>query len=161
MKQKIKFKALTYHGKVIFFTKEFDCPDFEVIPSTNFKGIDLPETTVETQIIDWLDEQDKSSLMSENDLGIIIDYWIPKKKENQFTILDYLKKANLSEQMILDLMAVYKEIKPLLKGKSIKTQIQMMFSHLNIGYKSASNAYGRMLEILQSPTVEDGRKLLS
>lgn len=50
MKQKIKFKALTYHGKVIFFTKEFDCPDFEVIPSTNLKGIDLPETTVESQI---------------------------------------------------------------------------------------------------------------
>jgi len=161
MKQKIKFKALTYHGKVIFFTKEFDCPDFEVIPSTNFKGIDLPETTVESQIIDWLDEQDKDSLMIEKNLGVIIDYWIPKKKESQFTILDYLKKANLSEQMILDLVAVYKEIKPLLKGKSVKTQIHMMFSHLNVGYKSASNAYGRMLKILQAPTAEDARKLLS
>lgn len=161
MKQRIKFKALTYHGKVIFFTKEFDCPDFEVIPSTNFKGIDLPETTVESQLVGWLDEQDKSSLMIEKDLGAIIDYWIPKKKEKQFTILDYLKQAKLSEQMILDLMAVYKEIKPLLKGKSVKTQIQMMFSHLNVGYMSASNAYGRILAILQAPTVEDARKLLS
>lgn len=161
MKQKIKFKALTYHGKVILFTKEFDCPDFEVIPPIKFKGIELPETTVESQIIGWLDEQDKSSLMIEKDLGVIIDYWIPKKNKVKFTIIDYLKQANLSEQMILDLMAVYKEINPLLKGKSVKTQIQIMFSHLNIGYQSASNAYQRITDILQAPTVEDARKLLS
>lgn len=160
MKQKIKFKALSYHGKVIFFTKEFECPDFKVIPPTNFKGIELPETSIESQIIDWLDEQDKTSLMIEKDLGVIIDYWIPKKQP-KFSIIDYLKQANLSEQMIYDLMAVYKEIKPLLKGKSVKTQIQMMFSHLSIGYQSASNAYEKITAILQAENSDDERKLLS
>jgi len=49
----------------------------------------------------------------------------------------------------------------LLKGKLVKTQIHMMFLKLNVGHKSASNAYGRIVKILQAPTAEDARKLLS
>ena len=161
MKQKIKFKAISYRGQVFFFTKELDCPDFEVIPPTEFKGIVLPEKSIESQIIDWFHDQDKSNIIVENNLAAIVDYWIPKKKENRLEMLDYLKEANLPEQMILDLMAIYKEIKPLLKGKSLKTQIRMMFSHLNIGYSAASNAYKHITKILQAHTVEDARKLLS
>jgi hypothetical protein len=160
MKQKIKFKALTYHGKVVFFIKEFECPDFKVIPPTNFKGIKLPEISVENQIIDWLDGQDKTSLMIEKDLGIIIDYFIPKKR-SKFSIIDYLKMANLSEQMIFDLMVVYKEIKPLLKGKSVKIQIQIMFSHLIIGYQAMTNAYQNITAMLQSKSSDNDCKLLS
>ena len=160
MKQKIKLKALSYTGKVIFFTKDFDCPDFELIPPTNFQGIELPETTVESQVIDWFDDQDKSQNKIKKELSIIIDYWVPKKKQIKPTILDYLKQADLSEQLLLDLIAVYAEIRPLLKGKSIETQIEMLFSHVNIGYKSASIAYKNITDILQAPTVDDARKML-
>lgn len=161
MKQKIKFKALSYQGKVILFTKEFDCPDFKVIPANKIGDLELTETSIESQVIDWLDEQDKTDLMIEKDLGVIIDYWIPKKNKSKLTIVDYLKSANLSEQLTLDLIAVYKEIKPLLKGKSIETQIKILFSHINIAYQSSSAAYQRITAILQSPTSDDARKLLS
>lgn len=160
MKIKIKFKALTYNGKVIVFTKDFYCPDFEVIPPKKLNDGELPEITVESQIIDWLDEQDKSNLMIEKDLGVIIDYWIPKKKEKKSTIVDYLKKANLSEQLMLDLLAVYKKIKPIIKGKSVEYQIHMMLSHLSIGYDAAANAYKHISNILQVENIKDAEKLL-
>lgn len=155
MQKTIKFKAMTLRGKTVYFTKKFQCPDFKVIPGINFKGIQLPDTTVESQIIDWLDNQNKFELMVEMDLGCIINYWIPEKKKAKPTIIYYLKQANLSEQMLLDLIAVYKEIKPILKGKSIETQIDILLSHLKVGYKSATVAYKRIADYVESDGNEE------
>lgn len=161
MKQKFKFKALNYKGKIVFFTKEYNCPDFEIIPSKKLNKIELPETTIESQLMDWLDNQNKEELMIEKNVSIIFDYWIVKKNPVKLTIFDYLKQLNIPEQMLFDLTAIYKEIKPILKGKSINKQIEILFSHLNIGYKVSSTSYKNILKILKEDKSDDEIKLLN
>lgn len=155
MKQKINFKALTYRGKLVRFTKMYDLPDFKVIPPSKIKGVIFQEISIESQIMAWLDEQDKEKLMIERDLGVILDYEVSKKREPKPTLVDYLKQDNLSEQVLTELLAIYSEIRPVLKGKTITTQVEILFSHLDIGCKAASTAYQRISAILNGE-VPDG-----
>lgn len=149
MVQKIRFKAIDFRGKVFCFNENVECPDFSIIPSKKWKGINLPETSIESQIIDWFDEQGKKRIMDSKDIAIIIDYWIPKKKEKQPTLLDVFKAINTSEKTTLDAMAVYQEIKDLLKGKSVTEKVRLIFSHMNVGYTASGVAYERMTQILK------------
>lgn len=157
MKQKFKFKALSYDGKVVHITKEFDYPDFEVIPPKEISGYPFPETTVISQLMDWFDGVDKRDFMEENDLYVIIDYWIPEPKTQKKSIIDVLKELDLSEQMLLDIIALYPTIKHLLKGKSADKQFEIIFSHLDIGYKAATEAYRSIYKTLTSPISDELR----
>lgn len=79
MKTKVTFKVLS-DRKVIQKTLEIEHPRFEEIPEQMFNGIKLPRTSIESQVIDYLDSIDKRDLMVENDFDIIIDYWPCKKR---------------------------------------------------------------------------------
>ena len=73
----ITFKALTYDGKIVRKNIGIE-HNFDIIPGEKWRGIDLPPTTIEEQVMNQLDETDKRQLMEDNEFEIIIDYW-PKK----------------------------------------------------------------------------------
>lgn len=132
MKQKIKFKALSYGGGIISFTREMDCPD----------------NMTESQIITWLDEQDKGNILTERNLEAIISYQV--EKTTNISVLEQLKRLALNDQLMLDFTAVYNEIRPQLEGESVENQVKTVLSHMEIGYAAATNAYQGITKILQS-----------
>ncbi len=89
----IIFKALTHEGKIVKKNITFE-HNFEVIPSCKWNGIDLPPTSIEEQVMQMLDETDKSQIMIDNDFYLIIDYW-PKKpsKKKSDEIQEFLNFA--------------------------------------------------------------------
>ena len=56
--------------------------NFEEIPPIKFMGVELPATSVESQVIDMLDESDKSQIMIDYDFDIILDYYPKKPRKN-------------------------------------------------------------------------------
>lgn len=110
-------------GKTVYFIKEYEVPDFQVIPARHIhvkfqtESILLPETSINQQIMDWMDEQDKTDLMIERNLHLIFTYWIyvPTKR---LTLVDYLKTLNLSPQLAIDVLAVYKKNSSSVKRKT-------------------------------------------
>lgn len=149
MKVKVRFKAISYRGKNVSFTEEIECPDFEQQKPVEINGRMFPGATVESQIIDWLDSLDKWNLMIRRDLAVILDYWLKEEKKPRTTLAEYLKALNVSDKMMADMMAVYPEIKHLMKGKPAHAKAELLISHLNVGYASASNAYERITAILR------------
>jgi hypothetical protein len=109
--------------------------------------------------MDWLDEQDKSDIMISKDLYLILDYYIPEKKIKT-TLKDLLINLDLSEKLMIDILAIYKEIKPLLKNKSAESQLEIILSHLKVGYKASTNSYDRILKILKAPNSNEARLLI-
>lgn len=81
MKTKIIFKVLQ-RGKVLFKTLSIEHPDYNIIPSEEFNGFELPPISIESQVIDYLDSIDKSDIMAKYDWDIILDYY-PKKQRKR------------------------------------------------------------------------------
>lgn len=84
MKTKIVFKVLQ-RGKVLRKTLPIEHPDYNVIPSEEFNG--LPPISIESQVIDYLDNIDKSDIMAKYDWDIILDYY-PKKQRKRKKKID-------------------------------------------------------------------------
>ena len=94
MVTKVKFKALR-NGKVVYKTLPIE-HNFEVIPASNYKTLSFPETSIEYQVIEYLDTIDKREIMLKNEWDIIIDYFIPvekQKKTKEERILSFLEFA--------------------------------------------------------------------
>lgn len=73
----ITFKAITNDRRIV--TRNITIEnEFEIIPAQKWHGIDLPPTSIEEQVMNQLDESDKSQIMLDYDFYIILDYW-PKK----------------------------------------------------------------------------------
>lgn len=77
MKTIITFKAVR-DRKVVFKNIPIE-HNFKVIPESEFYGVKLPAISIESQVINYLDETDKRELMDKYNFDIIIDYY-PKKK---------------------------------------------------------------------------------
>lgn len=86
MKTKIVFKVLQ-RGKVLHKTLSIEHSDYNVIPSEEFNGFELPPISIESQVIDYLDNIDKSDIMAKYDWDIILDYY-PKKQRKRKKKID-------------------------------------------------------------------------
>lgn len=127
----VTFKALTYDRRMV--NKNIPIHhDFEVIPAQKWHGIMLPETSVESQVIEFLDKQDKRELMEKYDFLIIIDYYVRKKKHrktkqdelNEFmTFLEPYFNAYPSVRRPFE--AIISEHKDMLFGKGKSNDIKM------------------------------------
>lgn len=146
---KFKFAALTYRGEKIYFTKKFECPDFEVIPGKEINGHKFPPTPIGIQLMDWMDRQDKSGLMDEKDLGLILDYEVFKPKKH-VPLTDFIKALDLDPQVVVDMGAIYEKIKPSLKGKSNVEKTKIILSHLTVAYQAAGAAYKHMGNLIST-----------
>ena len=116
--------------------------NFEVIPEQEFMGVMLPPTTVEEQVIHFLDEQDKRELMDKYGFGFIIDYYIKKNRNTKADEFEEFRKflaPYFAQFPILKrpFEAIISESKDMLfgKGKSNETK-----------FKEVMNAYEMIIK---------------
>lgn len=150
MKTKVCFKALSNH-KIVRRIIPIE-HNFNIIPACEFKGYTLPETSIESQVIDYLDSIDKSDIMAKYDFDMIFDYYIPKKKEkNEIEeFVEYLKPY-ISVETHRDVRAIISEAKDVLfgKGKSNETKAKELFVMLNIANKSIQGTINVIENIIE------------
>ena len=96
----VTFEVLTKH-KYAIQTIPIEHPEFEVIPPVVFQGTELPETSIEEQVIEWLYEQDKSQLMKDNDWDLIIDFYVLDIKSEEEKIKELRNYLNSKESDII------------------------------------------------------------
>jgi hypothetical protein len=147
MKQKFEFRAITYHCEVVNIIEEFDLPDFKVGAPMKIGKLVLPGETIQSQQMSWLDNMDKREFMIKHELSAIIDYKVAEV--DQPTILSIIKDAKLDEQITLDLLAIYSEIKPIIDKQPLESQITTLFSHYSVSQKSVLSAYKHILTIFE------------
>lgn len=160
----ITFKALTYEGKIVRRNIPIE-HDFEVLPPQKWHGVDLPPTSIETQVMHQLDENNKTQLMIDNEFEIIIDYW-PKKTRKKKG--DELKEFMAYCQPIIDLNPTFKrpfeaiisECKDTLfgKGKSNKTKLDEVMKMYELIMKSTSGTLDMVNKLLDK-TLDRTKKL--
>lgn len=89
------------------------------------KAFDVPEGI---DPMEWMDLQDHSSFMHDNDIFIIVDYWITPEKATKGNIHNkvatIIKALNISEQYKIDLLAVYASIAKTIKGNEYERVLQ-------------------------------------
>lgn len=130
--------------------------NFEEIPAQMFQGVELPPTSVESQVIDMLDETDKSQIMIDYDFDIILDYYPKKHRKKK---VDELKEFMEYCQKIVDkipsfkrpLEAIISESKDLFgKGKSNEAKLKEIIKRYELIMKGADGAFILMNNILAS-----------
>lgn len=144
MKTKITFKAVS-EREVTYKTLEIEHPRFEEIPEQMFNGVKLPRTSIESQVIDYLDSIDKKDLMIENDFDIIIDYW-PRKKRSKNGKDKEIKEfitfckpyLTMFPELIRPFRAVISNSKGILFGhhKSNETKFKEVLNLIDTAYKA-------------------------
>lgn len=162
----VTFKALTDDRRLVRKTIPIH-HNFEVILEQEFMGVMLPPTTVEEQVIHFLDEQDKSELMDKYGFYMIIDYYIKKKrktKTNEFEEFRKFLALYFAQFPILKrpFEAIISESKDMLfgKGKSNETKFkEVMNSHLMI-LKGVNGAFDIVLKILRNNEQDNDEKAL-
>lgn len=78
----ITFKAITSDRRIV--TRNITIEnEFEIIPAQKWQGIDLPSISIEEQVMNQLDENDKSQIMLDYDFDMILDYWPKKPRKNK------------------------------------------------------------------------------
>ena len=156
------FKAITNDGRIV--RKSIPIyHDFEEIPSQMFHGVKLPVTTVEQQVIAFLDEQDKTSLMRKYDLSLIIDYYVKEKKHrknkndelNDFMTFchEYIKPYPWLKRPFEAIISEYKD-NLFKKGKTNEQKLKEVINIYDIAMKASSgtidmvlNMFGKTLKI--------------
>lgn len=153
MTTKITFKVLSNH-KERTQTIPIEHPEFKEIPAGKFLGVDIPEVSVESQIINYLDEIDKTQLMIENDWDLIIDYYPPKKKKTcSNEIEEFLQFSEPYLQLFPSIRrafsAVTYESKDILfgRGKSNDTKFKEVLDLISMCNKAAQGTIDMIINI--------------
>lgn len=165
MKTDITFKVLR-RGKVVRRTLSIEHPDYDIIPSEEFNGFELPPISIESQVIDYLDNIDKSDIMAQNDWDIILDYYpakqrIRKKRDSEFTdFIEYMRPLVESHpDLQMPIEAVIRVAKDELFGHR-KTNLQKakeVLKMAEMSYAAAIGAYkniGRIFEDCKQKMIE-------
>jgi predicted component of type VI protein secretion system len=130
--------------------------NFEEIPAQMFHGVELSPTSVESQVINMLDETDKSQIMVDYNFDIILDYYPKKHRKKK---VDELKEFMEYCQKIVDkipsfkrpLEAIISESKDLFgKGKSNEAKLKEIIKRYELIMKGADGAFNLMNNILAS-----------
>lgn len=152
MKTKITFKALK-DGNVVY--KNIDIEhSFKVKPCEYFNGYKLPQESIESQVIDYLDEIDKTEIMQKNGFDIILDYYPYKKGTKKNEIKDFLLFCEPYLQKFPNLRrpfsAIIHESQNTLFGKhkSNTTKIKEVLNGVSIANKAALGTLEALNNIL-------------
>lgn len=137
IKTKITFKALK-QGKVVYKNLSIEHPNYDVIPSELFNGFEMPPVSIESQVIDYLDNIDKSDIMVKYDWDIILDYYPYKKKVRKNEIEEFIEYIRPYIEMFPSITrpveAVISESKDILfgHGKSNNTKAKEVLKMLDM-----------------------------
>lgn len=140
----VTFKAIR-KGKVIHKNIPI-YHHFQELPAEEFNGIQLPATSVESQVIHHLDEIDKRDMMIQYDFDIIIDYFPKKKRVKKNEIEEFVKFCkpylDMYPYLIRPFEAVISESQKLLFGKrkSNEQKFKEVLGMINISFKAAEGA---------------------
>lgn len=135
----ITFKALSDHRII-----KKDIPiehSFQVIPATVFNGVELPATSIESQVIDYLDSIDKRDLMVEHDFDMILDYWPKRTRRKRDEVAEFIEYCKPYIQRFPTLKrpigAIIHESRGVLfgKNKSNETKFKEVLNMLNVTNK--------------------------
>lgn len=170
MKTKVKYKALTFEGKLVHKVLEHDLPDFEE-KTVTLKMNGIPVTTqipVTSQIMDHLDDMDKRDLMEENDWHTIIDYWVhvqkkksePVKKQVANLAKQYLEGLENAEQLMTDFLVVYVRMYDKIKKLKAEDQFKIVLETMGIGYDAQSEVYKRTIAMLRGEDESLNQRML-
>jgi hypothetical protein len=148
---KVTFKALTDDRRLVHKTIPIH-HNFEVIPEQEFMGVMLPPTSVEYQVIHFLDEQDKSELMVKYGFYMIIDYYVKKKRKTKADEFEEFRKflaPYFAEFPTLKrpFEAIISESKDTLfgKGKSNETKLKEVMNAYEMIIKGIHGAINMIL----------------
>lgn len=154
MKTPITFVAVR-DRRTIYKTIKIE-HDFEVIPAMVFNGQTFPETSIERQVIDYLDSIDKTSLMEEHGFDLIIDYYPTKKRKfKQDEIREFLEFCTpfmqLHPELQVSFRAVVSECKDILFGcrKSHEKKLREVLSIIGVAHKVASSTMDMVLGMMK------------
>ena len=150
----ITFKAITSDRRIVHKNIAIE-HEFEVIPSRMWRGIELPATSIEEQVMNQLDETDKRQIMLDYDFDIILDYY-PKKprKKKADEIAEFMKYCEPIFEAFPHYKRAYEaiisEYKDNLFGKrkSNKTKLDEVMSIHSMIMKGAQGTIDMALKIL-------------
>lgn len=154
MKTIITFKALR-RGRVVYKHVPI-YHNFKELPSTEFNGTTFPPTSVESQVMEHLDNMDKSDLMSKSDFDIILDYYPKRKRVKRNEVNEFINfcEPYLSTypQLVIPFRRVISESKDVLfgKGKSNEQKFKEVLNLVDVSFKVAQgiiNLINRFLTI--------------
>jgi len=150
---KITFKVLSNHEERTQ-TIPIEHPEFKEIPACKFLGVDIPKVSIESQVIDYLDEIDKSQLMIDNDWDFIIDYYPPKKRKTRSDeIEEFLQFSEPYLQLFPSIRrafsAVVYEAKDTLfgRGKSNDTKFKETLDLISMCNKTAQGTLNMIINM--------------
>lgn len=159
----VTFKAIR-KGKVIYKNVPI-YHNFQELPAMELNGVQLPPTSVESQVMQYLDDIDKRDMMIKYDFDAILDYFPKRKrvKKNEIKeieeFINFCKPyLNLHPELIRPFDAVIYESRKILfgKGKSNKTKFKEALNLMGVALKSATGAFECINKILR----ESNEKLL-
>ena len=158
MKTIVTFKAFR-RGKVIYKNIPIN-HNFQELPETEFNGIKFPSTSVDTQVIQYLDDIDKSNMMIRHDFDIIIDYFPKKKRAKKNEIEEFVKFCkpylDLYPKFIRPFEAVIAESHELLfdKRKSNEQKFKEVLGMINVSLKASTGTLELITKILKETNDE-------
>ena len=164
MKVKVLYKAIDLRGNQVKLKIDHECPNFKEEQFT-FQGYDFVKS-VSSQVIDWLDEQDKMNIIYDNDLHCIIDYELIEnsvgaKKLSKKELFNGLTDLLITdEKMNIDVKLTYVGMYNSIKSLKVGRQLEVVLSSLGLSYMTKSDAYQHMIDILKTPT-EEIRKMIN
>ena len=143
----VKFDAITYRGDVIYFNHDYV---YNIDSS-----ILVDDVVLYNQVDDWLTELDKMDIIYKYELSSIIDFEIISIDDIIFNpilgigeqLLSYYADSINKNQLYLDSMAVYNEIKHTINDLPSIDQIRIIISTQNVAYLSAINTYNEIREM--------------
>lgn len=149
---KVTFKALTDDRRLVHKTIPIH-HNFEVIPEQEFMGVMLPPTSVEYQVIHFLDEQDKRELMDRYNFYLIIDYYIKKKRKTKADEFEEFRKFlvpyfAMYPQLKRPFEAIISESKDILfgKGKSNEKKLKEVINAHSMILKAVDGTLNLILK---------------
>lgn len=174
MKTLIDFEAITLRGKAVSQTVEMTHPDFveideEVSVRVNGKLTKVPNRkSVEEQIIDWLDDFDKSDLIYDNDWHCIVDYRVHVKPEepvdDRVKVLELVGSALSTDEMKASFLLIYSRLYEKIKALSVDDQIRTVMEAFLLATEAQVHTSKEMLAIFkgekrkQDPQLERSNK---
>lgn len=138
---------------------------FQELPAEEFNGIQLPITSVESQVIHYLDEIDKRDMMIQYDFDIIIDYFPKKRKVKKNEVEEFVKFCrpylDMYPYLIRPFEAVISESHDMLFGrrKSNAQKFKETLHLISVSFKAAEGAMNLINSIWRGTS--DGLKALS
>ena len=179
MKVSVNFSVISFNGQPNNIEIDMVCPDFkeenlilkqELLENSNIykKYLEINPycfiNTIEKQIIDWLvDNIDKTYIIHEYDLAMILDYEVIKcvDKNNTLVINKNVEIDNIEilktvfkdkPDMLLNYIAVYAEMKDVVKGLPFIEQFKIIMKSVDVAIISKTDAFRYVNELLKSPT---------